>query len=112
MLVFALAFFLGAACHQAVAQDCPAVFATNRINSTVMVEAIAHGIHSITVKDIRYYFDSSFPEINSIPTGLTLKPYLQYSLISILELMRFLKDLSWVLCFRQISKGCEKSKFR
>jgi len=65
-----LGLFLGAAAviSQGAALNCPPIFAANGINQTIMVEAVAHGIHSITVKDIRYYFDSSFPETNNIPT--------------------------------------------
>lgn len=31
-------------------------------------EDVAHGIHSLTVQDLRYFFDKEFPEKNSIPT--------------------------------------------
>ena len=34
----------------------------------MLIHAAGHGIHSITVRDIRYYFDPVFPEGNSIPT--------------------------------------------
>jgi len=70
MMLISLGLFLVAAAviSQGAAHDCPTVFADNRINQTIMVEAVAHGIHSITVKDIRYYFDSNFPEANNIPT--------------------------------------------
>ena len=39
-------------------------------NISVLKKAASHGIHSITVKDIRirYYFDTSFPKKNYIPT--------------------------------------------
>ena len=77
MIPISLGLFLGAAAviSQGAAHDCPTVFADNRINQTIMVEAVAHGIHSITVKDIRYYFDSNFPEANNIPTGTTATKY-------------------------------------
>jgi len=38
------------------------------IDPTKLKYSVGHGIHSITVRDIRYYFEPSFPELNSIPT--------------------------------------------
>ena len=32
---------------------------------------VAHGIHSITVQDLRYFFEQDFPERNTIPTSNT-----------------------------------------
>ena len=78
MMLIALGLLLSAAVSQGTAQDCPAIFAANGINKTIMVEAVAHGIHSITVKDIRYYFDSNFPEANNIPTGMTTTKYTHF----------------------------------
>ena len=80
MMLIPLGLFLGAVTviSQGAADDCPPIFAANGINQTIMVEAVAHGIHSITVKDIRYYFDSSFPETNNIPTGSTATKYTHF----------------------------------
>merc|ERR1711962_404473 len=38
------------------------------VNMTSFPDDAVHGIHSITVQDIRYFFDPSFPAENSIPT--------------------------------------------
>ena len=80
MMLISLGLFLGAAAAitQGAAEICPPIFAANGINQTIMAEAVAHGIHSITVKDIRYYFDSNFPEANNIPTGTTATKYTQF----------------------------------
>ena len=80
MIPVSLGLFLGAAAviSQTTALNCPPIFATNGINQTIMAEAVAHGIHSITVKDIRYYFDSNFPEANNIPIGTTATKYTQF----------------------------------
>jgi len=48
--------------------DCSATFASAGINTTTLKESVAHGIHSITVKDIRYFFEPDFPEANDVPT--------------------------------------------
>ena len=48
--------------------DCPSIMTSSGFNISVLAEAASHGIHSITVKNIRHYFDSSFPEVNDIPT--------------------------------------------
>jgi len=38
------------------------------INASAFHLDVAHGIHSMTVEDIKYYFDSSIPDQMSIPT--------------------------------------------
>ena len=48
--------------------NCSRVFAATGINQTDLMYGAGHGIHSITVRDIRYYFDPNFPEENDIPT--------------------------------------------
>ena len=50
------------------APNCSAVFAAAGLNQTDLMYGAGHGIHSITVRDIRYYFDPDFPEQNDIPT--------------------------------------------
>jgi len=47
---------------------CPSVMAKAGLNTTTFKEATSHGIHSITVQDLRYYFDESIPEESNIPT--------------------------------------------
>jgi len=49
-------------------ENCSAVLAASGLNQTDMMFGAGHGIHSITVRDIRYYFDPDFPEENEIPT--------------------------------------------
>jgi len=48
--------------------DCSGILNKAGINLDTLVYSAGHGIHSITVKDIRYYFEPSCPEINNIPT--------------------------------------------
>ena len=48
--------------------DCPSIMTLAGFNTSVLAKAASHGIHSITVKDIRRYFDTSFPKVNDIPT--------------------------------------------
>ena len=58
----------------AVATDVPpsdarcAAAVAEGVNFTVLSDAVPHGIHSITVENIRYFFEPSFPVQNSIPT--------------------------------------------
>ena len=49
-------------------ENCSAVLAASGLNQTDMMFGAGHGIHSITVRDIRYYFDPDFPEENDLPT--------------------------------------------
>ena len=48
--------------------NCPAILAAANLNQWDLMLGAGHGIHSITVRDIRYYFDKDFPEQNNIPT--------------------------------------------
>ena len=67
LLLVVLLASLGYSIAQA-GPSCDAVFAANNINKTDLMLGAGHGIHSITVRDIRYYFDPDFPEDNDIPT--------------------------------------------
>merc|ERR1719369_2332093 len=49
-------------------ESCPSILTKNGVNSSTFLRAAGHGIHSITVNDIRFYFDKNFPEVNNIPT--------------------------------------------
>ena len=48
--------------------NCSIVLAATGLNQMDLMYGAGHGIHSITVRDIRYYFDPDFPEENDIPT--------------------------------------------
>jgi len=48
--------------------NCTSVMANAGLNMSILVTAVGHGIHSATVKDLRYYFDEYLPETNDIPT--------------------------------------------
>lgn len=48
--------------------NCSSVLSDAGLNMEVLVEAVAHGIHSINIKGIRYFIDPSAPEVNNIPT--------------------------------------------
>ena len=49
-------------------ETCTEILAGANLDLSMLIHAAGHGIHSITVRDIRYYFDPVFPEDNSIPT--------------------------------------------
>ena len=49
---------------------------------TTYVVDVAHGVHSISVEDIRYFFDDQFPVNNTVPTtnlNLTGHPILLFA---------------------------------
>jgi len=48
--------------------NCSSVMTDAGLNMSILVPAVGHGIHSATVKDLRYYFDEYLPETNDIPT--------------------------------------------
>ena len=52
------------------------------VNMTTYVVDVAHGVHSISVEDIRYFFDNQFPVNNTVPTtnlNLTGPPVLLFA---------------------------------
>jgi hypothetical protein len=38
------------------------------VNMTLYAQSVAHSLHSLSVEDIRYFFDEQFPIDNSVPT--------------------------------------------
>jgi hypothetical protein len=38
------------------------------VNMTIYPKSVSHSLHSLTVEDIRYFFDDQFPIDNSVPT--------------------------------------------
>ena len=52
------------------------------VNMTSYAEDVAHNLHSLSVEDIRYFFDEQFPITNTIPTvnmNLTGSPVLLFA---------------------------------
>jgi hypothetical protein len=47
---------------------CSAAASAAGVNLTNFMGAVTHMIHSITLQDIRYFFDERFPEANDVPT--------------------------------------------
>ena len=69
-IALALLSFVGLAKAGGHWAACTAAFADAGLDRDVLVHAAGHGIHSLTVRDVRYYFDpTAFPEdTNRIPT--------------------------------------------
>ena len=66
--VLFLASIIGLTLANPIDQECPATLSKAGFNMTFLREGAAHGIHSISVQDIRYYFDADFPVQNNVPT--------------------------------------------
>jgi len=49
-------------------QDCADVFAENGYNYSTFAVGSAHGIHGLSLEEIRYFFAKDAPEDNKIPT--------------------------------------------
>ena len=52
------------------------------VNMTTYAKDVAHSLHSLSVEDIRYFFDEQFPISNTIPTvnlNLTGSPVLSFA---------------------------------
>jgi len=69
--------FLGISCASGASLSFNGVLHKNKTCQPIMKKhhlsgrfpgAVAHGIHSITLEDIRYYFDSKATESNGVPT--------------------------------------------
>merc|ERR1719318_978912 len=59
--------------------DCPSILGQTPALSDIFAKRIAHGIHSLTLADLRYYFNPNANETNNIPTinrNLTSEPIL------------------------------------
>merc|ERR1719494_901126 len=59
--------------------DCPSILEQTSALSDIFAKRIAHGIHSLTLADLRYYFNPNANETNNIPTinrNLTSEPIL------------------------------------
>jgi hypothetical protein len=50
-----------------VSRTCREIFEDNGLNYTTFSLGAAHGLHSISLEEIRYFFDAEAPEINKIP---------------------------------------------
>ena len=50
------------------AQSCSAVFADHGMNYTAFHKGVAHGVHALSLEEIRYFFQAEAPEENLIPT--------------------------------------------
>merc|ERR1712227_122536 len=48
--------------------SCGDIFSTNGLNSSSFAAGVAHGLHSLSLEELRYYFDEDSPEDNNIPT--------------------------------------------
>ena len=48
--------------------SCEDVFTNNGMNFSTFSEAAAHGIHSLSLEEIRYFFKEDASEENGIPT--------------------------------------------
>merc|ERR1719167_1075705 len=48
--------------------DCPSILEQTSALSDIFAKRIAHGIHSLTLADLRYYFNPNANETNNIPT--------------------------------------------
>merc|ERR1719318_1710101 len=48
--------------------DCPSILGQTPALSDIFAKRIAHGIHSLTLADLRYYFNPNANETNNIPT--------------------------------------------
>merc|ERR1719447_2375504 len=49
-------------------ETCDEIFATSGMNYTSFYEGAAHGIHSLSLEEIRHFFKADAPEQNRIPT--------------------------------------------
>ena len=67
-LIGLVVIFANSSSAAAMGSNCSSLLSDAGLNMTVLVEAAAHGIHSINIKDLRYYIDPSAPEVNNIPT--------------------------------------------
>jgi len=48
--------------------DCPSILEQTSALSDIFAKRIAHGIHSLTLADLRFYFNPNANETNNIPT--------------------------------------------
>ena len=48
--------------------QCSEVFENNGLNYSTFPEGVAHGIHSLSLEEIRYFFKQDAPKNNMIPT--------------------------------------------
>jgi len=49
--------------------SCGDIFAINGLNSSSFAAGVAHGLHSLSLEELRYYFEEDAPEDNNIPTA-------------------------------------------
>merc|ERR1711973_391735 len=49
-------------------ETCDEIFANNGMNYSTFYEGAAHGIHSLSLEEIRHFFKADAPEHNRIPT--------------------------------------------
>merc|ERR1711872_927734 len=49
-------------------QICEDIFSLNGLNYSTFYLGASHGLHSLSLEEIRYYFDENAPENNKIPT--------------------------------------------
>ena len=49
-------------------QICEDIFSLNGLNYSTFYLGASHGLHSLSLEEIRYYFDKNAPENNKIPT--------------------------------------------
>jgi len=68
LLVMMIVGLMGRCQGNDQARACSNALADIGIDQKTLKNAVGHGIHSITVRDIRYYFEPTFPESNSVPT--------------------------------------------
>ena len=50
-----------------VSRTCGEIFQDNGLNYTTFSLGAAHGLHSISLEEIRHFFEAEAPEINKIP---------------------------------------------
>ena len=50
-----------------VSRTCGEIFEDNGLNYTTFSLGAAHGLHSISLEEIRHFFQAEAPEINKIP---------------------------------------------
>jgi len=73
--MFSISTFVG--CHPTKGNDpapdkpisCEESFTNNGLNYSTFHQGVAHGIHSLSLEEIRYFFKPDAPENNKIPTA-------------------------------------------
>jgi len=75
IFMFSISTFVG--CHPTKENDpapdkpisCEESFTNNGLNYSTFHQGVAHGIHSLSLEEIRYFFKPDAPENNKIPTA-------------------------------------------